>query len=177
MTSEHVPDILPHLLIIPDRLGHSNTEFSWMRCLGHQIHRFSRFEFLNSFKTVNGHINSKILSIVSRLMGPQEGLSITTLSVEQMTLQITYITQVIIHSPLGVTLNRGTEVTRKFENPVLELSKFLDLDSVSINPSKIINFSSFSLFMEAHEGSLHEKIFFNLIYTDSGICNDPRHRI
>ena len=78
---------------------------------------------------------------------------------------------------LGVELNRDPDSQENSEIPFLGASEFLDFNSVSINPSKIINFSSFSLFMEAHEGSLYEKIFFNLIYTDSGICNDPRHRI
>ena len=115
-----------------------------MRCLGHQIHRFSRFEFLNSFKTVNGHINSKILSIVSRLMGPQEGLSITTLSVEQVIVQVTHVIILSTTSLLGVELNRDPDSQENSEIPFLGASEFLDFNSVSINPSKIVDFSSFS---------------------------------
>ena len=80
-----------------------------MHCLSQQIHGFSKFEFLNSFKNVNVHINVKILSIVSRLIIPQEDLSITTLSVEQLNLKVTHITYVTIHDLLGFTLNRGRD--------------------------------------------------------------------
>ena len=55
--------------------------------------------------------------------------------------------------------------------------KFLSCDWVSINTSKTINFSSFHFRIEKHEGSLHEKLIFSLIYTDSEVCNDPRHRV
>jgi len=54
---------------------------------------------LNSKKPVNGHINGKILQIVSRLIGPQGGLSISILSVEQTTLKVTHV---ITHSLLSV---------------------------------------------------------------------------
>ena len=102
-----------------------------MRCLGQQIHGFSRFEFLNSF---NGHINGKILSIVSRLMGPQEGLSITTLSVEQVIVQVTHVIILSITSLLGVELNRDPDSQENSEIPFLGASDFLDFNSVSINP-------------------------------------------
>ena len=64
----------------------------------------------------------------------------------------------------------------KVENPVVEViknSKFrLDMDKYT----KSVKFSSFFIYIETHEESLHEKLIFNLIYTDSGVCNDPRHR-
>ena len=104
-TPDHVLDISAHLRITPDRLSSLHSEFSWMRCLGHQIHDFSEFEFLNSQKTVNGHINGKILQIVSQLVGPQEGLSISTLCVEKFVLQVTHV---VTDVPLGVRLNRDT---------------------------------------------------------------------
>ena len=105
-----------------------------MCCLGQQIHGFSRFEFLNSFKTVNGHVNGKILSIVSRLMGPQEGLSITTLSVEQVIVQVTHVIILSTTSLLGVELNRDPDSQENSEIPFLGASEFLDFNSVSINP-------------------------------------------
>ena len=48
------------------------------------------FRNLNTKKTVNGRVNGKIPQIVSQLVGPQEGLSISTLSVEESTRQDTY---------------------------------------------------------------------------------------
>ena len=75
-----------------------------MHCLSYQIHDFSKFEFLNFKKTVNGHINGKFHSIFSKLIVPQEGLSISSLGVEQSTLKVTYI---IVTSVLGVEPLRG----------------------------------------------------------------------
>ena len=69
-TPDRVPDIFSHPRITPDRLISLNSEFYGTRCLGHQIHDFSKFEFLNIWKTVNGHINGKNLWNVSRLVGP-----------------------------------------------------------------------------------------------------------
>ena len=59
------------------------------------------FEFQ---KTVNGHINGKFLYFGSRLVGPREGLSISTLSVEIYNVKVTYT---ITHSLLGVELTQG----------------------------------------------------------------------
>ena len=82
----------------------------------------------------------------------------------------------IIHPTLGVTVNRGTGFNRNHQNSVLELPKFLDFDCISINTSKIVNFLSFPFPIDTDERSLHEKLVFNEIYTDSVICNDPRHK-
>ena len=90
-TSYHVSDIPAHVLITPDRLNVSNSQSYQMSCLGHQIHVFSKFEFLKFKKTVNGHINVQNLCNASQSSEVQEGLSITTLSVEQVTVQVKHV--------------------------------------------------------------------------------------
>ena len=60
-------------------------------CLGHHIHEFSEFEFLNIQKTVNGHINGKILEIVSRLITSQKGLSVHSLWVEKSICEVDHV--------------------------------------------------------------------------------------
>ena len=77
---------------------------------------------------------------------------------------------------LGVPLNRDSTFKRNHQNSVLEVPKFLDCDWVPINARKTIKFSSFFVLVDTDEGSLHEKLIFNEIYTDSVICNDPRHK-
>ena len=57
---------------------------------------------MNYLKTVNGHINGKIVRTISRLIGPQEGLYIPHLVVEEPDLEVTHV---ITHYLLGVTLN------------------------------------------------------------------------
>ena len=39
-----------------------------------------------------------------------------------------------------------------------------------------VNHDEISKIYDLNLQSLHEKLIFNLIYTDSGVCNDPRHR-
>ena len=65
-------------------------------CLDHHIHGFSKFEFLNIQKPVNGHISGKILEIVSRLVTPQEGLSIHSLWMEKSICKVKYVFVLIL---------------------------------------------------------------------------------
>ncbi len=110
-TPDHVPDISEHLRTVPDRLRSSNPEYSSTSCLDHRNHDFSKFEFLNTLKTVNGHINGKILRTFSRLVGYQEGLSISFLWVENL---ICKVDPILIPILLGLELNkRHTELQPK----------------------------------------------------------------
>ena len=122
MSPDHAQDICAHLRTTLDRLQDSNRENSLTPCLGHHIHEFSKFEFLNIQKTVNGHFNGKNLEIVSRLITPQKGLSIHSLWVEK---SICEVDHVFTPLALGVTLNRRSTFVRDFENPVLKVPKFL----------------------------------------------------
>ena len=65
-------------------------------CLDHHIHGFSKFEFLNIQKPVNGHISGKILEIVSQLLIPQEGLSIHSLWMEKSICKVKYVFVLIL---------------------------------------------------------------------------------
>ena len=114
-----------------------------MPCLNHQIHDFSKFEFLNIQKTVNGHMNVKILWIVSRLVGPQEGLSISTLGVEESILKVIHM---FTTSVLGVQPLRGYSfgpicgkipvlISEDFRN----LSIWLIIDNSIKNHQNLIN--------------------------------------
>ena len=111
-----------------------------MPCLGHQIHDFSKFEFLNIQKTVNGHLNGKIPWIVSWLIGSQEGLSISTLSVEQSTLKVTHM---ITTSSTGVsTITDTLFAFNLWEDPdfdIRNLPIWLIIDNSIKNHQFLIN--------------------------------------
>ena len=71
-------------------------------------------------------MNVKILWIVSRLVGPQEGLSMSSLSVEKFTLQTT---RVIILYLLGFWLKWGTELdTTFYQNIDFRSLNFTEID-------------------------------------------------
>ena len=108
-----------------------------------------------------------------RLIGSQEGLYIYPLWVEESTLQVTHVVR---YTVLGVPLNRDSGFKRNHQNSVLEDPKFLNCDWVPINAWKNIKFSPFFVLIDTDEGSLHEKRIFNVIYTDSVLCNDPRYK-
>ena len=84
---DHVLDIPVHLLITPDRLNASNSEYSWSSCLDHQYHDFGDFFWKLTLKATgvvtNGHFNGQNLKFGLSLPIPQEGLSITSLWVEE----------------------------------------------------------------------------------------------
>ena len=111
-----------------------------MPCLNHQIHDFSKFEFLNIQKTVNGHMNVKILWIVSRLVGPQEGLSISTLGVEESILKVTHM--FMTPSTVGSTITGTLFWFNFWENPDLDFRNliiWLVIDKSIKNHQNLIN--------------------------------------
>ena len=111
-----------------------------MPCLNHQIHDFSKFEFLNIQKTVNGHMNVKILWIVSRLVGPQEGLSISTLGVEESILKVTHM--FMTPSTVGSTITGTLFWFNFWENPDFDFRNliiWLVIDKSIKNHQNLIN--------------------------------------
>ena len=104
-TPDHVPDIYSHLIITPDRANTSNSEYSSSPCLDHQNIDFWGNWDKKRRGLLQTQCNGKFFWITSRLFGPQEGLSISTICVEKSVLQITHV---VTHVLLGYGLNWDT---------------------------------------------------------------------
>ena len=83
--------------------------------------------------------NSNFFWIFSRLIGPQEGLSMSILWVEKSVLQVT---GVVRHVPLAVRLNRDTDLNQKYEfwnSKPNEIDFWLDVNNQIDNHKFFIN--------------------------------------
>ena len=65
-------------------------------------------------------------------------------------------------------------IREKVEDTVLEVIKNFEFRLDMDKYTKICQIVIIFMYIETHEESLHEKLILNLIYTDSGVCNDPR---